>query len=203
MGEIFPRFAFPRGTITIEMNILLLIYTAIVNGFAVLKSQIESANAKLDQILAILNESPDSTLSGISITLTEGAPNMSAHAHKLAVKAAITDFTINDDGTATGTISFIDKVGAQTGPPVGATVATNATSSDPGIVPSLDSTGLIVTLTPLNPAPTPLPTGVTVTAVTTVTNPDGTVQGPFTAVTVPIDLVADPDALAGASISLS
>jgi len=184
-------YGWRRGTITAEMSILDLIYAQdLANG------------QKLDQILAILNEVPTTNvIAGAQITLTKGAANMSAH--KLAVKAAITDFTLNDDGTATGTISFTDKSGAPTGPPVGATVGTNVTSSDPGIVPSVDTTGLIVTLTPLNPAPSPLPTGVTVTATITVTDTAGVTQGPFTAVTQPIDLVADPEALGGASISLS
>jgi len=181
------------------MNILLSIYAAIVNGFAGLKSQIESANAKLDQILAILNEQPaTNVITGAQINLSEGA-NMQAK--KLSKAAAIGDFQLLDNGTATATISFVDSVGEPTAPVAGATVATNVTSSDPGIVVALDSTGLVITVSPASPLPTPLPTGVTITATPTITNPDGSTLGPFTAVSQPIDLVAGGPA--GASIALS
>jgi hypothetical protein len=155
----------------------------------------ESNAAKLDQILAILNEDP---ITGASITLTEGAKMLAKKASKAA---AIGDFQLLDNGTATATISFVDSVGEPTAPVAGATVATNVTSSDPGIVVALDSTGLIITVSPASPLPTPLPTGVTITAVPTISNPDGSTLGPFTAVSQPIDLVAGGPA--GASIALS
>ena len=161
----------------------------------------ESNAAKLDQILAILNEQPSDPIAGAQITLTEGAA-MPAKAHAKA--AVIGDFQLLDNGTATGTISFVDSVGEPTSPMAGATVGTNVTSSDPGIVPSLDSTGLIVTLAPASPIPNPLPTGVVVTCVVTITNPAGTTPatvGPFTVATQPVDLVAGGPA--GASIVLS
>ena len=188
------------------MSMLDRILAAIVNGFAQQHSQIDaianrqvSDSAKLDQILAILNEEPaTNVIVGASITLSEGAQMIAKKASRAAV---IGDFQLLDNGTATGTISFVDSVGEPTVPVAGATVATNVTSSDPGIVPSLDTTGLIVTLTPASPIPVPLPVGVVVTCVVTITNPDASVLGPFTVATQPVDLVAGGPA--GASIVLS
>jgi len=188
------------------VSFLDVIYNAVLNGFASQHSMSESLAAKVDaqgqqiaQILAILNEAPaTNVIVGASITLIEGAD---MQAKKISKAAAIGDFQLLDNGTATATISFVDSVGEPTAPVAGATVATNVVSSDPGIVVALDSTGLVITVSPASPLPTPLPTGVTITATPTITNPDGTTVGPFTAVSQPIDLVAGGPA--GASISLS
>lgn len=85
-------------------------------------------------------------------------------------------FVLNDvNGTATGTISFVDGATPPqpTAPAAGATVATSLSSNNPGVNFTVDATGLIVTATPATPLPTPLPTGVIVTASVTITNTDG------------------------------
>lgn len=160
---------------------------------------VQANSAKLDQILAILNE-PDA-IAGAAITLGEGENSMAKITKHSGAKAVIGDFQLLDNGTALGTISFVDSVGEPTVPAAGATVSTSAVSSDPGITASVDATGLVLTLAPTQPLPVPLPTGVTVTATITITNTDGSVVGPFTATTVPIDLEAGGPA--GASITLS
>jgi len=109
------------------------------------------------------------------------------------------DFSLLDNGTATGTISFVDAVGEPTSPAAGATVSTTATSSDPGVTVSVDATGLVLAIAPANPLPNPLPTGVVITAAITITNTDGTVLN-FTATSTPIDVIAGGPA--GASIAL-
>lgn len=118
--------------------------------------------------------------------------------HKSNAKAKL-DFVLVDNGTATGTISFVDSAGEATVPQTGATIDTNPASSDPGVVVSVDSTGLILTITPATPLPTPLPVGVTITATVLITNTDGTIIT-LTATSAPLDVVAGGPA--GASISL-
>lgn len=156
--------------------------------------QLQVNSQKLDRILSILLE--PAPIAGAVITL--GGPMGSSK--KAPLKASV-DFQLADNGTATGTISFVDSVGEPTSPVSGATVATSPTSSDPGITVSVDSTGLILTIAPASPLPTPLPTDVIITASITITNPDGSTVGPFTATSQGIDLVAGGPA--GASISLS
>lgn len=140
----------------------------------------QSCSDKLDQILAILTE--PAPVDGAEITFKENDMSKLHHTSKGKLK-----FVLNDNGSATGTISFVDSVGAVTTPAVGATISTTATSSDPGVTTSVDATGLLVTATPASPLPNPLPQGVVISASVTITNPDATVLGPFTC-----DNSADP-----------
>lgn len=134
-------------------------------------SQVVKSNAgKLDQIIGYLTE--PAPIAGAELIFKE---NDMSKLHKGKMK-----FVLNDNGSATGTISFTDSVGVPTAPAAGASVSTTVTSSDPGVTVAVDATGLIVTATPVTPIPSPIPTGVIVTAVVTVTNADGTVLGPFT-----------------------
>jgi hypothetical protein len=161
------------------VSILDRILTATNNGFAALATQRDLDSARLDQILAILNE-PD-PIAGADIHFEE---NMSKLHHSSKGKLK---FVLNDNGTATGTISFVDAAGAATTPAAGATIATTVTSSDPGVTASVDATGLIVSVAPASPLPSPLPLGVVISASVTITNTDGTVLGPF-----PCDDSKDP-----------
>lgn len=161
----------------------------------VLIAAAQSISAKLDQILSILLE--PATITGAELTL-QGVNGMKAMTHKTGAKAKV-DFVLQDNGTATGTISFVDSVGEPTVTQTGATVATNPVSSDPGVVVSVDATGLVLTIAPASPVPNPLPVGVTITATVIITNPDASTIT-LTAVSDPIDVVAGGPA--GASISL-
>jgi len=163
------------------MSVLDAIFRAIYTDFAQqqatnaqLAAAIQSNSAKLDQILAILNE--PAPIEAADLTFKDNDMSKPLH-HSSKGKMK---FVLNDNGTATGTITFTDSVGVPTTPAAGATVATNVTSSDPGVTVAVDATGLIVTATPVVPIPSPIPTGVIVTASVTITNPDGTVLGPFT-----------------------
>lgn len=141
---------------------------------------VKSNGAKLDQIIGYLTE--PAPITGATLTFEE--TDMSKLHHNSNGKMK---FVLNDNGTATGTITFTDSVDAPTTPAAGASVSTTVTSSDPGVTVSVDATGLVVTATPVTPIPTPIPTGVVVTAVITITNADGTVIGPLTC-----DNSADP-----------
>jgi hypothetical protein len=194
------------------MSILDRIYAAVTDAWAqiaatltgqqgqitALQTAVDQANAKLDQIINILLE--PAPIAGAAITLIEGA-NMAAK--KLAVKAAVGDFQLLDNGTATGTISFVDAVGEPTSPQAGATVTTTLVSSDPDLTATIDSTGLVISIAVslVTPLPTLPITDITVTATINITNPDGTTVGPLTAASQGIDLVAGGPA--GASISLA
>ena len=152
--------------------------------------------AKLDQILAILG-GPGS-IAGIRISALK-EDNMGKKAAKTAV---VGDFQLLDNGTATGTISFVDSVGEPATLQTGATVTTTVVSSDPDLTPTVDSTGLIITVAVSLQGLPPLPiSGITITATVSIANPDGTTVGPLTAVSQGIDLVAGGPA--GASISLA
>lgn len=179
------------------MNILAVIFAAITNGFAVLKAQVESNAQKLDEILAILNQVPaTNVIAGAQITL--GAIMKT----KNAAKAAVGDFQLLDNGTATGTISFVDAAGEPAVLQPGATVVTTLAVSDPDLTATIDSTGLVISIAVSLQGTPALPiTGITVTATVNVTNTDGTTVGPLTAVSQGIDLVAGGPA--GASISLA
>lgn len=162
------------------MSILDRILSAINAGFArqqtasnALAEQVQVQGAALAQILAILNE--PAPIDGVTLTFKENDMSKLHSTSKGKMK-----FVLNDNGSATGTISFTDSVGVPTAPAAGASVSTTVTSSDPGVAVAVDATGLIVTATPVTPIPSPIPTGVIVTAVVTVTNADGTVLGPFT-----------------------
>ena len=155
------------------------IYVAVLNGRAEQKAAIGIVETKLDlmletqnQILAILN-APD-PIAGADITFEEHMSKLH-HSSKGKLK-----FVLNDNGTATGTISFVDAAGVPTAPATGATIATTVTSSDPGVTASVDATGLIVTAAPASPLPSPLPQGVVISCSVTITNTDGSVLGPFT-----------------------
>lgn len=137
-------------------------------------SQVVKTNAgKLDQIIGYLTE--PAPIAGAELTFKENDMSKLHSTSKGKMK-----FVLNDNGSATGTISFSDSVGVPTAPAAGASVSTTVTSSDAGVTVAVDATGLIVTATPVIPIPSPIPTGVIVTAVVTVTNADGTVLGPFT-----------------------
>jgi hypothetical protein len=122
-----------------------------------------------------------------------------------ASATATVDFTLADNGTATGTITFTDAAGYPTTAMPGATVATTLVTSNPALGATIDSTGLVIALAPVAPLPTPLPTDLTVTATINITNPAGTTPatvGPITATNAQgIDLVDGGPF--GASISLS
>jgi hypothetical protein len=148
----------------------------------------------LNQVLNILTAPVP--IAGTVITLEK-----TKMTKKVKVGGTTLDLQILDTGTATGTISFVDSLGEPTVPETGANVSTSVTTSDPGAVASIDSTGLIITISLASPAPNPLPVGVTVTAVTTVSNPDGTTAGPFTAVSPAFDFQAGGPA--GTQIVLS
>jgi hypothetical protein len=123
-------------------------------------------------------------------------------ATKKAVKAAVGDFQLLDNGTATGTISFVDSVGEPAVLQSGATVSTTLAVSDPDLTATIDSTGLVISIAvSLQGTPTLPISDITVTATINISNPDGTTVGPLTAVSQGIDLVAGGPA--GASISLS
>jgi len=191
------------GGILYSVSILTRIEAAIDKGFAqqkaasdALAATVQLQSSQLAQILEILNE-PD-PISGAEIKFKEN--NMTKLQHSSHGKLK---FKLNDSGTATGTISFFDSVGAPTTPAAGATIATTVTSSDPGVTVSVDATGLIVTAAPASPLPSPLPQGVVVSFTTNVTNTDGSVLGPFTG-----DNSADPlnvtaGGPAGATITFS
>lgn len=109
----------------------------------------------------------------------------------MAVKVAGTaaNQTLHDNGTVSLNIGFVDSVGAPTTPVAGATVVTTAVASDPSItITGVDPTGLIVSGLPTLPPVLPFAQGVFITATTNVTNPDGTVLGPFTTKGDPINL---------------
>jgi len=91
---------------------------------------------------------------------------------KKVVGSAI-DFEVQENGTATGTISFVDADGKPTAAQVGSTFSTTLTTSNPALGAKVDMTGLEVTLTPVAPVPVPLATDMTVTAVTKITVPGG------------------------------
>jgi hypothetical protein len=140
------------------------------------------ANEK--QILSLLTPPP---VAGIIITF-EGED---------MVTRATLDIQIPDDGsrTVTANLGFVDKVGAATQPVPNATVATAATMSDPSLVASVDATGTVITISvvPFTTPPATLPTGVILSVSTTITNPDNTVLGPFSAAgSVAMDVVAGP-----------
>lgn len=181
------------------MGILDAIYggvTALFRGQEKLAKAVQSNSDKLDQIIKILTEEPP--IAGAEINFEESEMKPLHHSAKGKLK-----FVLNDNGTATGTISFLDSVGVPTAPAAGATVATTATSSDPGVTASVDATGLIVTAAPASPLPSPLPQGVVISCSVSITNTDGSVLGPFTC-----DDSADPlnvtaGGPAGASITFA
>ena len=141
------------------------------------------ANEK--QILSLLTPPP---VAGIIITFEEGED---------MVTRATLDIQIPDDGskTVTANLGFVDKVGAATQPVPNATVATTAAMSDPSLAASVDTTGTVITISvvPFTTPPATLPTGVTLSASTTITNLDNTVLGPFSATgSVAMDVAAGP-----------
>ena len=138
----------------------------------------QSTTSKLDQILSILLE--PAAIAG-TVLLFEGE-SMTPSA----------DFTFTDDGKALLTVSFVDSIKEPTSPVSGATISTAWTSSDSNVTVTDRGDGLNADVALITPAPTSLPTDVTITAVTTVTNPDGTVLGPFTSTSQPIDVIAGP-----------
>ena len=146
----------------------------------------QSNSAKLDQILDILKGPP---IAGAEVGAWQEKTTMQK---TRVLKAAVGDFQLQDNGTATAPIGFVDSVGEPAVLQSGATVSTSLTSSDPNLTPTVDSTGLIITVTPSLATPLPaLPIlDITITATVTVTNPDASTIGPFTAVSDGIDLVA-------------
>jgi len=107
------------------------------------------------------------------------------------VLKAAQDLQLLDNGSAVATITFVDSVGEPTTAQAGATIVTVWTSSDPGVAVTGRADGLNADVKPTITDPNAaLPTGVTLSASTTITNLDGTVLGPFTSTGDPIDVVA-------------
>ena len=107
------------------------------------------------------------------------------------VLKAAQDLQLLDSGSAVATITFVNSVGEPTTAAAGATVATVWNSSDPGVAVTGRADGLNADVKPTITDPNAaLPTGVTLSASTTITNLDGTVLGPFTSTGDPIDVVA-------------
>lgn len=138
---------------------------------------VETQGDQITEIINILNDQ-SSAIVGAQLEFQKGVNNMKTINHSSKAKGKM-KFTLNDDGTATGTISFVDHAGAAVVPDAGATVSTLVTSSDPGVVVAVDTTGLIVTAAPASPLPSPLPQGVVVTATVSITVADLSVLGPF------------------------
>ena len=187
----------PTEVVPLE-NILDSLFEIVAHGQARDKAAHEEILAALrridvkqDRILSILNESPPIAEAEIVFNNTntekENINTMSSLTKQTNKPKGKLKFVLADNGTATGTISFVDAVSAPTSPASGATVATTLTSSSPAIGFTTDPTGLIVTATPVTPPVLPLATGVIVTASVTVTNTDGSVLGPFSC-----DNSADP-----------
>ena len=113
----------------------------------------------------------------------------------MAVMHATAVQTLHDDGTGTLTIGFVDKNNEPTTPVAGAAVATSAIASDPSVtVAGVDATGMVISFAATLPPVLPYAQGVFVTGTTNITNPDGTVLGPFTT-------KGDPFNLAGGAIA--
>ena len=158
--------------------------TQVLANQAAQQAQLDSITQTLQLILSAV--AGPATPAGVVITLTEGALKNMA---KKAAGAAV-DFQILDNGTATATLSFVDSLGEPTTIQSGATVSTTWTSSDPEISATGSADGLSAALAAVVASGAPLSTGVVITAVTTVTNPDGSTVGPFTATGDPIDVIA-------------
>lgn len=136
-----------------------------------------------NQILALLTPH----IAGITITFSLGETmnNPSNPKPVSKLRGASLAIDIPDDGskTVTAIVGFVDDVGnpALTAP--GSVAATTVTLSNPAITATVDSTGLVITLAPTPVVPPAIPTlatGVSVSVTVTLTNPDGTVVGPFT-----------------------
>ena len=83
----------------------------------------------------------------------------------------------------------------------GASAKTTVTSSDPGIVATVDDAGLLLTVAPSKPIEHPLAKGVTITCVVMLAHDSGVGAGPFTIKSVPLKLVPGGDF--GASVALN
>lgn len=119
---------------------------------------------------------------------------------KRAVRSAL-DFQLLDNGTAVATVSFVDTLGEPTTLSSVSTATTAFTSSDPEVSVTANPDGLTAVIAAVVSPGQPLSTGVTITAVTTITNSDGsTAPGPFTS-TDQVDVVAGGPA--GTSIAIS
>jgi hypothetical protein len=114
--------------------------------------------------------------SGTVLTLTRGVALMAA---KRVVKASL-GFQLLDNGTALATVSFVDSLGEPTTAPTGSTSASVFTSSDPEVSVTANPDGLTAAVAAVVSPGAPLSQNVTVTAVTTITNSDGSTIGPFT-----------------------
>jgi hypothetical protein len=144
----------------------------------------------LKQILAIISPSP----------ATHFTATIVAEGNKLMTKKSATasaDISINDNGTATITLNFLDADGVATSVPAGVTptygpasdAAADGTGSSFTLTPSAD--GLSCAVAVVQPPPQPLHTGVTFT----VTVPSG-LAGQTSPQSVqtdpPLDVVAGP-----------
>lgn len=179
------------------VSILDYIVQRISQGFAStgrqisdLRKAVRVSDAKLDQILAILagpvDTDPAATVLNLSIE-----ENMKPITRKTTASAGTSlDLQMLDTGKALASISFVDSLQEPTNVAAGATVASTFSSSDAGVIVTDRGDGLNADISLVAPAPVPLPTGVVITAVTTVTNLDGSVLGPFTATGNPIDVIA-------------
>jgi hypothetical protein len=176
-------------------------FSRLSSATATISAELKIVQGVAAQILAILLEPPPIAGAVIALSLSkkkEGT-TMLSQTHVASV-----DLTLQDNGTATGTISFTDAAGQPDTAPAGSTISTTLTTSSPFLGAVIDATGLVITLSPVPsptppPFPTPMPVDMTVTAVVTVTPPGSPALGPFTATSEGIDLVAGP--IAGAAIS--
>lgn len=174
------------------MSILDRILTAINSGLASLQASadetlaaVQACDHKLDQILQILLEPVAPAGTTLTITLEDDMTTA-----KKAVKKAVLNIQLLDTGKALVTVGFVDSLGETATAAPGATISTSFTSSDPGVTVIGRGDGLTADVALVSPAPNPLPTGVVITSVTTVTNADASVLGPFTATGAPIDVIA-------------
>jgi hypothetical protein len=166
-----------------SLNGLLMMQGGTANEIAELSARVTtlqqqtaaSQQAILTDLHAIYELLIPPPVAGVVITFQNGEEE------DMAVTRAALDITIPDDGSgnAKAVLSFIDKAGLPTATVSGASVATVATMSNPAIVATVDATGLNITMAPATPPV--LATGVTLSVSVTITNPDNTVLGPFTA----------------------
>lgn len=101
-------------------------------------------------------------------------------------------FNLLDDGTATATLSFLDKKGNGIPAPTGVTVVWTSSDTNVGVAPASD--GLTAGLTPVGV----LESGATITAVATLA--DGVTA--FTASDV-VNVVADPSTPSGLAMTIA
>ncbi len=158
--------------------------------------------ALLKQIIVLVSPPPATNFTATVTVDGTGEQHMTA---KQSAKATA-DTTINDDGTGTINLTFLDKEGITTGAPAGiapvfgpaSDAAPDGTGSSFVLTPSAD--GLSCAVAVVNPPPQPLHTGVTF-AVTISSGLAGQTD-PITVQTdPPLDVVAGPASSFVAAVS--